>query len=82
MPTGDVTWPPGAARGSAGVVEVLEAVCGNTAAPEGDHVEETRGDGPMGAGTLVVISSRNSKSASRGGRDSSAKGNEPPSKDT
>jgi len=83
---------PEAACGNAGVVEAPEAacgnaaapgaVCGNTAAPGGDPVEETRGDGPMGAGTLIVTSSRNSKSASRGGRDGSAKGNEPSSKET
>ena len=81
MSAGDIAWPPGAARGNAGVVEVPEAACGNAAAPEGDPVEETRGDGPMGAGMLVVTSSRNSKSASQGGRDGSAKGNVPSSKE-
>ena len=65
-----------------GVVEAPEAACGNAGAPGGDPVEETRGDGPMGAGTLVVTSSKNSKSASWGGRDGSAKGNEPSSKET
>jgi len=76
VPAEDVTWSPWAARGSAGMPEAAcgnaaapGATCGNTAAPEGDPVEETRGDGPMGAGTLVVTSSRNSKSVSRGGRD-------------